>query len=208
MSERDVYCYPDMKVAYEDGEVVAKDCPIGDYPQPCNHYASVIAMNPGMYNNIPCFTTSPAIQNHRIGDWYGQHRPWTDLAVRQNDGLPCNADEWPPAYLWTGNTGAVWIRYCDGGQNQRAGQIWNRFCPKTAKRNTFKNPEDRSTRHQGRRQYVTATWLVASRPQSRQALTIVRQHGDLHPQNIPTRCPRCRGAVRRRAEQLSTAQPR
>jgi len=145
---REYVCHPNFHTAPDvinPAYSVHKVCPVGNFPQPCNHYASVIAMNPGLYNDLVCPTTVPDDYPHATGDYNNQHKPyWRNLANARH-GAACNADEWPPALFWFGENsrGPVWIRFCDGSDNQKAGRLWQRFCPHIAERETFK-PEDGS----------------------------------------------------------------
>lgn len=104
--------------------------------------ASVIAKNPRLYGMLPCPTTNGDTipRAPEVAVYSQQHALyWRNLAV-QRHGATCNADEWPPALFMQGGNRqrlgipSVFIRYIDGGDNQKAGQGWNGFCKAIAPR--------------------------------------------------------------------------
>jgi chitinase len=109
--------------------------------QACLHYSSVLSRRPAM-RSIKCVDQKGAGGNIRAvkNDYNIKHNAGWYKGWMQEKGLSCEADEWPPAYLWQARDRNVWIRYSPKKGNAAAGQIWKGACPDKVRTETVGVP--------------------------------------------------------------------
>ncbi len=131
------------RTEYVSGNVIPRTCDAAVNEQPCMHYNSVVRRVPE-YGQIVCYTSSPSTTRRAaVTAWSSQHAEGWHKAINPQPPGGCEADIWPPGAFWQGNAAPQWIRYNPGNDNRRAGQLWNRLCPKLAERTFRENDPGR-----------------------------------------------------------------
>lgn len=186
--------------AVEDhaGNVVVRDLDCGSNPQPCLHYSSIIARNPGTNyaENICPYTRQAGGRGGDLQaklDWEAEHpkNGWWDKIPRLAGLKGCEADEWPPYVLYYQVDGynlhrdapprapinkPQFIRLLDGTQNGRVGNKWS--CRQIAERRDTSERKHDAIGADGTRTFYTDYACVYTRTTYRINPVIADPDGD------------------------------
>nr|POE65199.1 killer toxin subunits alpha/beta [Quercus suber] len=113
------------------------------YPEPCQHYSSVIRKSP-LLGFLLCPAVAGPVYRGAVARYTRQHydkgnngwiKGWTQLPPANNPAGQedtCDRDEWPPLYFWRTRLGGQWIRLLSTNQNRgvsnSGGSGWADIC--------------------------------------------------------------------------------